>query len=224
MTTRAIHQGDHDYPPGLERLKTPPPVLYVRGKTDAFCGHAVAIVGTREASSAGKAAAWNAAEACARAGYTVWSGLAKGIDGEAHRGCLAAGGLTGAVLAHGLHMVYPPEHHMLAGEVLGGGGCLVSEHPGGVAPARAQFVQRNRIVAALSDALVIAECGRESGTMHAARFARELGVPIFAIASNHPAFDRSGADHAVKALGASTVTSVGELLRRLQRLPTNRER
>jgi DNA processing protein len=216
--TYELRRGHPDYPSGLERHKTPPPALYVRGEAFALRRPGVAVVGTREPSSAGKAAAFAIGEALPHAGLTVYSGLAKGIDGQAHRGCLAAGGYTAAVLAHGLHMVYPPEHTMLAGDILGGTGCLVSEHPDGVAPEPSQFVERNRVVAAMARAVVIVECQTTSGTMHTARFAKQASVPLFAVVSKHRAFCRAGADEAARTLGATLVRSTGELVAHLARL------
>jgi DNA processing protein len=205
-------RGDPSYPAGLERLKNPPPVLYVRGESFALRRPGVAVVGTRELSSAGRAAAYALGEALPHAGYAVVSGLAKGIDGQAHRGALAAGGYTAAVLAHGLHTIYPAEHAMLAGEILAENGCLVSEHPDGVALTKGQLVERNRIIAGLSGALVLVESQPDGGAMHAARFAKQAGVPLFAVVSKHPAFCRAGAVEAARKLGATPVRSTGELL------------
>lgn len=173
-----ITEADAAWPRQLRGLKGMPRALYVRGDVSALSATAVSIVGTREASRAGLAIARRIATDCAGADVVVVSGLARGIDAAAHEATLAAGGVTVAVLAHGLDMVYPHEHTELARRIVEGGGALVSEHPEGTAPERWHFATRNRIQAALGRASVVVETTATGGTMHHARYAASFGRRI----------------------------------------------
>lgn len=168
------------YPPALARIEDPPPLLYYRGVLDAVAGRCVAIVGSRQCTSYGKRAAARLAGDLARAGITVVSGLARGIDGAAHRGALDAGGRTVAVLAGGLSKIYPPEHADLAAAIEQHG-CLLSETPMTVQPQPGMFPARNRIISGLSMAVVIVEAGERSGALITAEHAAEQGREVFAV-------------------------------------------
>jgi DNA processing protein len=146
---QAYTWNDPQYPRRLKEIDDKPPVLFVRGDIEPEDEWAIAIVGTRRASPYGRQAAEHFATDLARQGITVVSGLARGVDGVAHRSALATGGRTIAVLACGLDIVYPPEHAKLATEIAGHG-ALISEYPLGTQPKADYFPRRNRIPAALA--------------------------------------------------------------------------
>jgi DNA processing protein len=168
------------YPRLLREIHDPPGVLFVRGPLRPADAVAVAIVGTRHASHYGLRQAERLARGLARAGVTVVSGLARGIDAAAHRGALAAGGRTVAVLASGLLEVYPPEHRELADQVASSG-ALVSESPPRSAPRSGAFPQRNRLITGLSLGVVVVEAGQRSGALISAEHAMEQGREVFAV-------------------------------------------
>lgn len=220
MNTLSVAIHDAAYPRRLASIPKAPPALYARGSMppaswpSRLDAHAVAIVGTREATYAGLDAANRIASAAARAGFVVVSGLALGIDGAAHRGCLDAHGVTVAVMAHGLDTVYPREHRDLAARIVACGGMLVSEWPDGTQAAPWRFATRNRIQSGLSGCVVVVECGPESGTMHTARYAHEQGRPVIAVQSRaeDPALRNSGGAEIVKTIGATPAHSVAEVM------------
>src|SRR5262249_9798118 len=156
----------------LAEIPDAPHLLYVRGGLVPADGNAVAVVGSRQCSSYGKRLAEQIAGGLARAGFTVVSGLARGIDGIAHRAALGAGGRTIAVLAGGLSEIYPPEHVELA-ESVTRAGALLSEAPMGMAPQRGMFHSRNRLISGLARAVVIVEANEKSGALITAGHAAE---------------------------------------------------
>lgn len=177
---RAAVPGDADYPARLTTIPGAPSLLYLRGTLDAADANAVGIVGSRACTAYGKRMAERIAAGLARAGWTVISGLARGIDGAAHRGALDAGGRTLAVLAGGLSRIYPPEHADLADEIVRRG-CLVSETPMTVAPQPGMFPARNRIISGLSRAVVVVEANVKSGALITVEHAAEQGREVFAV-------------------------------------------
>jgi DNA processing protein len=168
------------YPPPLVPLATAPPLLYFRGAWTDADTNAVGIVGSRACTGYGKRAAAEIARGLARAGVTVVSGLARGIDGAAHRGALEAGGRTIAVLAGGLSSIYPPEHTELADQVAAAG-ALVTETPMTVAPQPGMFPARNRIISGLSRGVVVVEANIKSGALITVDHALEQGKEVFAV-------------------------------------------
>ena len=172
---------DVAYPPLLKQIADPPAVLYLRGSLSALSSRAVAVVGTRTPTSNGMLIAERLSGVLAQAGYTVVSGLAKGIDTQAHRGCLLANGATVAVLANPLdsRSIYPAENRPLAEEILDRSGALVSETPLGQMPQRSSFVQRDRIQSGLSLAVFAIQTDVEGGTMHTVRYAERDGRLLF---------------------------------------------
>jgi len=168
------------YPPRLRNLPDPPPFLYVRGELPV--GDAgVAVVGSRRATPYGIKVAGDLGRGLARAGLVVVSGLARGIDTAAHRGALAGDGRTVGVLGSGIDIVYPKENRRLFDQVAGQG-ALVSEFPLGTPPHAHHFPVRNRVIAALSEAVVVVEAARDSGSLITARLAAdELGLPVAAV-------------------------------------------
>ena len=157
-----------------------PPLLYLVGDYLPADRRAVGLVGSRDATPYGRRMAQRLATGLARAGYTVISGLARGIDGVAHEAALEAGGRTLAVLANGLSGIYPPEHADLAVRVQRAGG-LFSEHPMAQKPQAGLFPSRNRLISALSLAVVVVEAQAKSGALHTATHAAEQGRPLLAV-------------------------------------------
>jgi DNA processing protein len=175
-----ITEDSESYPRSLREIHDPPGVLYVRGELLPQDALAVAIVGSRHATQYGLAQAERLAASLARAGLTIISGLARGIDAAAHRGALAAGGRTLAVLGSGVLNIYPPEHKELALEVIHAG-ALISESPPHGAPFSGAFPQRNRIITGMSTGVIVVEAAISSGALISARHAMEQGREVFAV-------------------------------------------
>jgi DNA processing protein len=197
--------------PILEPIPNRPPVLLGEGdRTDAFEAARVAIVGTRAASPQGLADARELGAFLADAGVTVVSGLAIGIDGAAHEGALAAGGLTVGVVATGLDVTYPRRHRDLYARVREHG-VVVSEHGYGVLPLPERFPPRNRIIAALAHVVVVVEAGRKGGALITARYAGEYGRELFALPGSRRNLVATGCN-ALIADGAQTLLEPADLL------------
>ncbi|MCZ7661883.1 MAG: DNA-processing protein DprA [Thermoleophilia bacterium] len=190
---RFVPYGDGGYPAVLRHLPWPPAGLYVRAEPEAYETflHAprVTIVGTRAPTAYGRALALSFGEAFAQAGVVVVSGMALGIDSEAHRGCLSQGGLTVAVLGCGADRPYPRRHRDLHRRIAGNG-ALISELPPGWPPAPWTFPLRNRLLAALGDGVVVVEAGARSGALSTADWALDLGKQVFVVPGpiNGPTF------------------------------------
>jgi DNA processing protein len=181
MTYPTVPRRGPGYPPLLAELHDPPARLHLRGgPPEILARPSVAVVGARSCSPYGAQVARELARDLAALGVVVVSGLARGIDGEAHRGALAAGGLTVAVLGCGIDCDYPQAHAQLAGRIAESG-LVVSEYPPGVEPAPWRFPARNRIVAGLAKATVVVEARERSGALITADFALELGRDVFAV-------------------------------------------
>jgi DNA processing protein len=168
------------YPRLLKEIHDPPGVLFVRGELKSQDSLAVGIVGTRHATPYGLRQAERLAGSLARAGLTIVSGLARGIDAAAHRGAMSAGGRTIAVLASGVMNIYPPEHDKLAEEVAACG-ALISEAPPHSEPLAGTFPQRNRLISGLSLGVIVVEAAERSGALITARHAYEQGKEVFAV-------------------------------------------
>lgn len=167
------------YPRLLREIPDPPPVLYVKGNLIAD-DWAVAVIGTRRASAYGRQVTRQLAGALARSGITIVSGLARGIDSEAHRAALEAGGRTVAVMGCGVDRVYPPENRGLAKEIVVRG-AIVSDYPVGTPPEGVNFPPRNRIISGLSLGVLVTEAGKRSGARITADYAAEQGRDVFAV-------------------------------------------
>lgn len=174
---------DPGYPPLLKGTADPPGVLYVRGGIAAEDRLAIAVVGARRATPSGLELARRIGADLARAGFTVVSGLARGIDAAAHRGALEGGGRTIAVLGSGIDRIYPEEHEALARSIVERG-ALLSEQPPGVAPLGGHFPKRNRIIAGMAWATVVVEGTHNSGSLITANLALEEGRLVFAVPGN----------------------------------------
>jgi DNA processing protein len=175
-----VADDDPDYPRSLLEIHDPPGILFVRGQILPQDALAIAIVGSRHATQYGKAQAERLAGSLARAGITIVSGLARGIDAAAHRGALAAGGRTLAVLGSGVLNLYPPEHVELADEVIAQG-AVISEAPPRSPPLSGAFPQRNRIISGLSLGVLVVEASTHSGALITARHAMEQGREVYAV-------------------------------------------
>ncbi|MFO0918509.1 MAG: DNA-processing protein DprA [Planctomycetaceae bacterium] len=215
---RLLLQGDGSYSPALDRIPDPPSLLYCQGELKPGDELAVAIVGSRRCTPYGEQQAERIAAGLANAGITVVSGLARGIDGAAHRGALRAGGRTIAVCATGLSSIYPPEHADLAREI-SQQGALLTESPMLQAPVPGLFPQRNRIISGLSLGVVVIEASRKSGALHTARHAMEQNRDLFAI----PGRVDSEASHGCLDLirdGATLIRNVDDVLQALGPMTT----
>jgi DNA processing protein len=213
VTVRRIRRGEPDYPLLLTRIPDPPPWLWLRGDADPrlLSETAVAVVGARACSGYGRAVARMLASGAADAGAVVVSGLARGIDGEAHRGALAASGRTVAVLGCGLDRDYPAAHAELARAILAGGGLVVSEYEPGVEPAPWRFPARNRIIAGLAAATVVVEARERSGALITADFALEDGREVLAVPGEITSALSAGTN-ALLRQGATPATCVADVL------------
>ncbi|MGH2398317.1 MAG: DNA-processing protein DprA [bacterium] len=213
---RALGLTDAAYPSLLRVIADPPSPLYVRGDVVSSDAQAVAIVGTRRASVYGANVARVLGTGLARAGVTVVSGLARGIDAAAHQGAIEAGGRTIAVLGCGVDIAYPPEHRRLLAQVVAHG-AVISEHPPGTPPLRYHFPRRNRLISGLSLGVIVVEGREDSGALITASAAAEQGREVFAVPGL--IFDeRSRAPHRLLQEGAKLVACVEDVLEEL-RLP-----
>ena len=174
-----VDREDPSYPRHLADLPDSPPGLFVRGRLPVAAG--VGVVGTRRCTRYGRRLARAYGHAVAAAGWPLVSGLARGIDGEAHLGTVDSGGIGVAVLGCGLGSIYPREHADLAGELLSGGGAVISEYPPDARPYPWRFPPRNRIISGLSKAVVVVEAGVKGGALITARLALDQGVSVFAV-------------------------------------------
>jgi len=177
---RTLRPGDGPYPDALARVADRPAELRLVGSLGAPLAR-VAIVGARLTDEYGADLAKGLAAGLARAGVSVVSGGARGVDAAAHEGALAAGGHTVAVLGTGVDLVYPAEHRDLFERIVAAGGGLLSEQPDGTRGWKRNFPRRNRIVSGMSDAVVVVRAGERSGALVTAAWARSQGVPLFAV-------------------------------------------
>jgi len=202
--------GSPGYPARLREIPDPPPVLFVRGDASCLGWPQLAVVGTRHPTHSGRETAYAFARSLARAGLGITSGLALGIDAAAHRGALAAQGVTVAVAGQGLDRVYPARHAELA-EAIAESGALVSEFPPGTPPAASNFPRRNRIISGLGLGVLVVEAARRSGSLITARLASLQGREVLAIpGSIHNPLARGC--HALIRDGAKLVETAQDVL------------
>ena len=202
-----------DYPPALAALARAPAVLYVLGNPHALRTPQIAMVGARSATAAGRATAAQFAAAFARAGLTVVSGLALGIDTASHAGALEGGGLTVAVCGHGLAHLYPRENRVLARRIRARGALLSALPPH--APVRPwHFPERNRLISALALATLVVEAGHGSGSLITARCARQLGRRVFAVPGSIRDPAARGCHELIRG-GATLIESPADVLQEL---------
>ncbi len=208
-----LRESDDGYPRLLRQIADPPGVLFVRGLLRPQDDLAIAIVGTRHATPYGLRQAERLAGALARAGLTIVSGLARGIDAAAHRGALEAGGRTLAVLASGVLTIYPPEHQALADAILAQG-ALVSEAPPLASPHAGTFPQRNRLISGMTLGTVVVEAGQRSGALITARHAMEQNREVFAVPGRVDGRTAAGC-HRLLRDGAKLVETADDVLEEL---------
>jgi DNA processing protein len=210
---RLLTWDDDDYPARLKEIDYPPPVLYAWGALEPADSLSVAVVGTRRPSSYGRGGTRTVVTALASSGVTVVSGLARGIDGIAHRTALDLGGRTIAVLGSGLDEIYPPEHRKMA-EAISESGAVLTDCPMGTRPEGGNFPPRNRIISGVALAVVVVEAGESSGALIKADFAADQGRDVFAVPGRIHDRASRGTNRLI-ATGAFPLTSTESLLEAL---------
>lgn len=198
------------YPRLLREIDQPPPVLYFVGDLLIEDEWAVAIVGTRRLTHYGKQITEDFSKSLAQHHISVVSGLARGIDGVAHRAALLNGGRTIAVLGSGVDRIYPPEHRQLANDIIQSG-AIISDYPPGTPPEASNFPPRNRIISGLSKATIVIEAGKTSGALITANFAADQGRDVYAVPGNINAAQSIGTNRLIQD-GAKPITNIRELL------------
>lgn len=210
---RLLVHGEPDYPAALAGLPDAPPVLWALGDPCWPNRPAISVVGARNASSLGVRMARRLGQSLSEAGFTVVSGLARGIDAAAHEAALAGDGRTIAVMAGGIDVIYPPENEGLAREIAANG-CRISEHPPGLEPQARHFPLRNRLVAGLSRAVIVVEAAAKSGSLITAKAALDYGRDVMAV-PGHPFDARASGCNMLIRDGAVLVRSAADVLEAL---------
>ncbi|MDX2061567.1 MAG: DNA-processing protein DprA [Bacteroidia bacterium] len=216
---RVLTYLEPDFPVLLTTDASLPLVVFVKGTLNLRAQPAVAVVGTRKPSDYGRQQALRFAEAFARHGLNVVSGLAYGIDATAHKRALEVDGLTTAVLGHGLDRIYPPAHHSLADQIVAQGGALLTEFWSGTRPETNNFPARNRIIAGLSQATLVVEAAQTGGALITARMAFELNREVFAVPGSldQPSF--AGCNRLIQTQVAKLVTQPEDVFAELNLEP-----
>jgi DNA processing protein len=209
---RFIGIGESDYPPALRQIDGAPPLIAAKGDLAAGTRPAVGVVGSRNASISGAKFAAMIARDCGRAGYSVISGLARGIDTAAHRASLDTG--TIAAMAGGLDQPYPPENLGLLNDIWGGNGLAISEMPFGWEPRARDFPRRNRLIAGVALGVVVVEAATRSGSLITARLASECGRLVFAVPGS-PLDPRCQGTNGLLKEGAMIATSPADVIEAL---------
>ncbi|MFA6588513.1 MAG: DNA-processing protein DprA [Patescibacteria group bacterium] len=202
---------DENYPPLLKQTHSAPPVLFYKGQLPNPNQISLAVVGTRTPTNFGKTATEILVEPLAKAGLNIVSGLALGIDGEAHKAALNAGGKTFAVVGSGLDQTYPPQHKQLAEEIINKEGGIISEFPLGIPALPHHFPLRNRIIAGLCKGTLIIEAGEKSGALLTARNALDENREVFAVPGDFTRPTALGPNQLIK-MGATPVTKAEDIL------------
>ncbi|WP_380705688.1 DNA-processing protein DprA [Salinithrix halophila] len=216
-TIQTLTVWDDDYPDRLRELPQPPWVLYLKGDPSLLTHPCLAVVGTRKPTSYGKQATAKLAAETASRGWTIVSGLAAGIDGEAHRAVLQRGGRTAAVLGCGVDVVYP-KHHRSLYEQLVAEGVVLSEAPPGVAPRPGLFPQRNRIISGLSHGVLVVEAAERSGSLITADCGMEQGREVFAVPGPITSSQSMGSNRLIQQGAKCVLTSV-DILEEFPHIP-----
>jgi len=216
-TERAVRSGvaiitsdDPGYPARLRKIPDPPLYLYLKGSLLPEDDNAVAIVGTRNPTHYGTITAHQIALQLAAAGITLVSGMARGIDTQAHKGALDAAGRTIAVLGCGIDVAYPPENKTLM-ETISCSGAVITENPFGTQPESGYFPARNRIISGLSRGTVVVEAAEDSGSLITAGYALEQGRKLYAVPGNIGSVTSKGTNNLIKR-GATLVEGVDDIL------------
>ena len=211
---KMLYMHDADYPRRLVEISNPPKVIFVLGNSGFNTEHVVSVVGTRRCTQGGMDFCKRFIGELAPLFPDLWvvSGLAYGIDSVGHAACIEAGRPTAAVLAHGLDTIYPAAHRNLAKEIIARGGALISEYPSGVTPYRSRFLERNRIVAALSDATIVVESEKKGGAMSTANTAFSYSREVFAVPGRPSDDMSSGCNHLFRKSKARILTCVSDFM------------
>jgi len=209
---RLIFEKDADFPEQLKDIYSAPAWLFVRGNFKPAEQKFFTVVGPRKISSYGKQVTEEIVRELASKGLTIVSGLAIGVDTEAHRATLAVGGCTVAVLGCGIDQIYPAQNHNLAQEILEKGGAIISEYKPGTEPLRQNFPARNRIVSGLSQGVLITEASEKSGSLITATMAVEQGREVFAIPGSIFSQNSAGTNQLIKSGQAQAITSAQDIL------------
>ena len=208
---RVLLFGDDGYPVRLREIANPPPLLYVKGHLQSEARR-VAVVGSREADEQGLELARSFGDALARAGVTVVSGGARGVDTAAHDGAFWGSGASIAVLGCGIDVVYPPENGEIFDRIARGSGAVVSEFPPGTQPLPPNFPRRNRTIAGLSDAVVVVRAALQSGALITANHAALAGRRVFAVPGDPGSPSAAGSNQLLRVPGVKAATSAIDVL------------
>ena len=211
MKINKISPDENDFTKVLQSVTPKPQALYYLGTLPHKRQPTVTIVGTRKPSTYGQEVTHKLAYELARRGIVIVSGLALGVDGIAHRAALEAGGITIAVQANGLETLTPHSHRQLGIDILAAGGAIVSEYPPDTPPAKFRFLERNRLVSGLSDAVLITEAAARSGTLSTATHALEQGREVFVVPGNITSPLSAGCNQLIRQ-GATPITRVEDVL------------
>ncbi|MCW2277955.1 DNA-processing protein DprA [Heliophilum fasciatum] len=209
-SVQALTMIDSSYPEWLRQIPDPPPVLYIRGELRPEDSKAIAVVGTRRPSAYGERVCRTLVKELTLRGCCIVSGLARGIDGIAHQVALENGGRTIAVMASGVDIIYPSEHQRLA-EAITRQGALVSEYPPGLPPEPGLFPARNRVIAGLSQGVLVIEAGERSGALITTDQALEQGREVFAVPGPITQKQNAGTNRLIQQ-GAKLVMNVNDIL------------
>lgn len=209
-TIKIIKYSEKAYPNKLRSIYNAPKQLYIIGNEKILNEFSIAIVGSRKYSEYGKQMAQSIASNLSKQSINIISGLAIGIDTNAHIGCLMGKAKTIAVVAHGLDMIYPSQNRELANKIIENGGAIISEYPEGIKPEKEYFPARNRIISGLSDGVVVIEAKERSGSFITVDFALEQGKDVFAVPGNINSKYSIGTNNLIKE-GAKMVTCVNDI-------------
>lgn len=213
MNIKPLKPTSPDFPPSLNNIPYPPKHLYALGDSleSLWAAPMLSVIGSRRATPYGLAVTRELAGDAAQKGIVIVSGMALGIDGAAHKAALEAGGKTVAVLPCGLDRFYPATHNSLGRRIVEKGGAIITEYPEGTDPRRENFIERNRLVSGISQALLVVEAAERSGTLHTVNFALEQGKTVLAVPGNITSPISKGTNNLIKA-GATPVTDVSDIL------------
>lgn len=211
MKINTITPLDNKFLQIIDNIAKPPKKLHFIGKLPEQHLPTVAIVGSRRPTAYGREVTYQIANNLAKRGVIIISGMAIGVDSIAHRATLDAGGITLAILANGLDMIYPATHRALANDIITKNGAIISEYEPGTEPMKFRFLERNRIVSGLSDAIIITEAAARSGTLSTAMHALEQGREVFVVPGNITSPLSAGCNNLIKQ-GAHPITSFEDVL------------
>ena len=207
---QAVHLGDAAYPELLREIADPPVVVYVKGDIRPQDKYAIAVVGSRNLTDYGRAVAEHISEGLACMGFTIVSGMARGVDSLSHRSAIKSGGRTIAVLGSGVDVPYPPENRPLMDRIAEEG-YVLSELPPGSSPDKENFPKRNRLISGLSLGVVVVEATSRSGALITARYALEQGREVFAVPGNVTSANSEGTNELIRK-GASLTREAEDVL------------